>query len=62
MVKLEMNDTIKRRFAFRKECPICGKPINDYDDIQYIKFQYGRIKMYSFFHTMCLVKHNLEEE
>lgn len=60
MVKLQMNDTVKRRFAFRKVCPICNNHINDWDDIQYIRFQYGKIKMYTFFHTSCLVKHNMQ--
>lgn len=62
MVKLEMNYTEKRHFAYRKVCPICGNKINDWDDIQYIRFQYGRIRMYTFFHTACLVKHNFGEE
>lgn len=60
MVKLEMSDTEKRRFTFRKVCPICKQPINDWDDIQYIKFQYGKTRLYTFFHTSCLVKHNFE--
>ncbi|MBO7713751.1 MAG: hypothetical protein J6S85_09295 [Methanobrevibacter sp.] len=62
MVKTEMNDTVKRRFNFRRECPICKQAIHDYDDIQYIKFQHGRLRMYSFFHTSCLVNHIFEDK
>lgn len=54
MVKENVNDTVKRRFKFRKKCPICGKEILETDDFQYCKYQSGRLKPYVFFHTACL--------
>lgn len=62
MIKLQMNDTLKRRFAFRKVCPVCNNPIYEWDDIQYVKFQYGKLRIYTFFHTNCLVKHTMQED
>lgn len=56
MVKQEMSQTILRHFKKRGKCPICGEIIEDFDDVQQVKYRNGRYTMYSFFHTQCLVE------
>ena len=56
MVRQEMTQTIRRHFNKRSLCPVCNKPIEEFDDVQQVKFRNGRCTMYSFFHTQCLVE------
>lgn len=56
MVKQEMSQTILRHFRRRSKCPICGEQIEEFDDVQQVKYRNGRCTMYSFFHTQCLVE------
>lgn len=62
MIKKELTLNEIRRFRYRKNCPLCGKRIEDYDDFQYTVTPFGKVKIYTFFHSMCLVKQHFEME
>lgn len=53
MIYSELSETSKRRFQ-GSVCPICNKPILSTDNVEYVKFQHSRNKIYVFLHTSCL--------
>lgn len=55
MIKQEMTKTIQRHFQRRGLCPICGGLIEEFDDVQQVSYRMGRCRLYTFFHTKCLV-------
>lgn len=52
----DMTATVKRRLSQKPVCTICGKEIQTFHDIQYIKYRYGVNVYYNFFHTSCCVE------
>lgn len=44
-----------KRISKTSLCPICNKPITDFQDIQIISIPYGRRMLHSFIHTECLL-------
>ena len=62
MLRQEFTDTVKRRFDHRSDCPICKRKIEIYDDVQYVKYPWGCCTMYTFFHSQCLVQHELNPD
>lgn len=56
MIKQEMTRTIQRHFSRRSACPICGKQIEEFDDVQQVSYRMGRCRLYTFFHTKCLIE------
>lgn len=56
MLRKEMGDILKRRFKVRSICPVCGQKIEDFDDVQFVAYRNGKCKLYTFFHTSCLVE------
>lgn len=52
----DMTRTAKERLKKIGRCSICGGAIEDYDDVQIIKYRSGRCFEYHFFHTSCLRK------
>ena len=55
MIKREMSYNLLSRFKNRSVCPICKQKIEEYDDVQAVGYPNGRYKMYTFFHTQCLI-------
>lgn len=62
MLRRELSETVKRRFEHRSFCPVCKKKIEEYDDVQYVKYPWGVCTMYTFFHSQCLIKHELDPD
>lgn len=57
-----MTKMAQRRLLRVKKCSICKNIIEDYDDIQVIKYRQGKFVEYNFFHTSCLKKARIEIE
>lgn len=45
----------RRRFHRCQVCPICNKFIEDYDSFESISVKKGRMKIYTFLHTKCII-------
>ena len=56
MIKQEMTRTLQRHFQKRGLCPICGSQIEEFDDVQQVSYRMGRCRLYTFFHTKCLIE------
>lgn len=50
----DLSQTEKYRLSKIRVCSICNCPIEDYHDLQVIKYRSGRRVEYNFFHTECL--------
>lgn len=45
----------RRRLHKACMCPICKTPIEDYESFEKVVVNYKRYKLYTFFHTSCIV-------
>lgn len=55
MNRQNLTPNIKRRFDRNHTCPICGKVIEDYDNIVVTVRKIRRCKQYIFTHEECFV-------
>lgn len=46
----------QRRRMHSQICPVCGKCVNKFDDLQIVQLRYGR-RLYNFYiHSACLLE------
>ena len=48
----------RKRFEQFNICPMCGKKIETFDSFEYYAMKYGKNKLYTFFHTSCIVNYH----
>lgn len=61
MEYVNASDTIKRRLANNCICPLCGNAIDRYSSFEYMAYNIGKSKHYTFFHTKCLLSAHQKE-
>lgn len=62
MKRDNLSTTEKRRFEKNNICPICGKQINDNDNLLFTVKKKRRCKLYTFYHERCLKNGETKEE